>query len=108
MREYLVTIYIKTAHMCTNGDSSFVGHQKGDGSFSIPLVPTTMASFGSSTAVDEISCATLSPEYLKVFMLPIVPIASEQFQAVPCTAPGTKPNGQTLIWGWGGGGRIEN
>ena len=48
----------------TEGVSSLVGHQNGAGSFSVPFVPTTMASLGSSKFMEQVNWATLSPEYL--------------------------------------------
>ena len=50
----------------TLGVSSLVGHQNRAGSFSVPLVPTTMASLGRAGLMEQvmIKWATLSPEYL--------------------------------------------
>ena len=58
-REYCLVGYC----ILTEGVSSLVGHQNGAGSFSVPFVPITMASLGSSKFVEQVNWATLSPEY---------------------------------------------
>ena len=51
MIEYFLVGYC----ILTEGVSSLVGHQNGAGSVSVPFVPTTMASLGSSTFMEQVN-----------------------------------------------------
>ena len=68
----------------TLGVSNFVGHQKWAGSFKVPFVPITTASFVGSRQKPHSSCATRSPGYFKVmtahWSTPVVAIPYFQYK----------------------------